>query len=166
MAWTEERVEQLKALWAEGHSATRIAGLMRGVTRNAVLGKVHRLGLSDRRTKVSLRGVANGDDAVVAQSQPSRRPRLYFGVQRPKLRVISNPAPPAQPQPSPAIWEAEPGKVPVPLPEVEADMCRWPLGDPKADDFGFCGCPKVPGYSFCARHKQLAFSKKGRRRHK
>ena len=162
MAWIEERVEQLKALWAEGYSATRIAGLMRGVTRSAVLGKVHRLGLSDRKTKVSLRGVANGDSAVVAQSQPRRKPRLRFGVPRPALEVIVNPEPPVRLDP--AIWEAAPGEKPVPLPEVEADMCRWPLGDPKTDGFGFCGCPKVPGYSFCAHHKQLAFRAEGRRR--
>ena len=164
MVWTEERVEQLKALWAEGYSATRIAGLMRGVTRSAVLGKVHRLGLSDRKTKVSLRGVANGDDAVVSQSQskPRRRPRLYFGVPRPELKLIVNPEPPARMDA--AIWEAAPGEKPVPLLDVGEDMCRWPLGDPKTDGFGFCGCPKVPGYSFCAHHKQLAFRAEGRRR--
>ena len=163
MSWTEERIERLKDLWAEGYSASRIAGMLgAGITRSAVCGKVHRLGLSDRRTTVSLRGVANGNGAVVSQSQPTRRPRLYFGVPRRKLQVISNPEP--QARPDPAIWEAVPGKKPVPLMEVEADMCRWPLGDPGDENFGFCGCPKVPGYSFCASHKQLVFKAKGRRR--
>lgn len=163
--WTEERIKQLKDLWAEGHSATRIAGLMSGLTRNAVLGKVHRLGLSNRRTKVSLLGVATGDAAVVSQSPTRRRrPQLTPGVPRPKLKVIVNPEPTPPARDDTAIWEAAPGEKPVPLPEVEADMCRWPLGDPREKNFGFCGCPKAPGTSFCAHHKQLAFSKKRRRR--
>jgi len=154
MAWTEDRVEVLKKLWAEGHSASQIAKELGGVTRNAVIGKVHRLGLSGRATP----------------SRPVKRPPR---LARPKPRV--------QPDgsvvtPKPQRVVAEPDlkqneKVamlaalpPQPLADGEAatiltlrdSMCKWPIGDPADPQFAFCGRKSTCG-PYCAEHAKVAF---------
>ena len=154
MFWTDERTERLKALWADGLSASKIADILGDISRNAVLGKVHRLKLPERRSFRMSR--------VAANRKRVRQPRQKFGAPRPALRVVANPKPPTY-QDS-AIWEAEPGIPPVPLLEAEDGMCRWPLGDPKQPGFGFCGAHQAPGLSFCDRHARLAFKPARRRR--
>src|SRR4051794_14808781 len=120
MGWTEERVAILKKLWLEGLSASQIAKQLGGVTRNAVIGKVHRLGLSGRAT-------------------PSSPPRPVFKTPRPP-RPASSPsslAPrriaAANPDPMPANYVEEPGSATVLT--LGAHMCKWPIGDPASDGF-------------------------------
>src|SRR5512143_4004587 len=125
MGWTDERVETLKKLWLEGLSASQIAKHLGGVTRNAVIGKVHRLGLSGRAV-------------------PSQPTRPVFKAPRPARPVVA-----AQPSPRRAL---EPSPVPAPRPPASieepgtatvltlgAHMCKWPIGDPATDSFTFCG---------------------------
>jgi len=117
--WSEDRITTLTSLWLNGLSASQIAKQLGGVTRNAVIGKVHRLGLSGR-------------------AQPSRTARLARA-----------PAP-ARPQPA-----AEgPGLVPS-LAALGAHACKWPIGDPKAADFSFCG--RLANGSYCPSHQAAAF---------
>ncbi|WP_421792722.1 GcrA family cell cycle regulator [Hyphobacterium sp.] len=152
MAWTDDRVELLKKLWAEGHSASQIAKKIGGVTRNAVIGKVHRLGLSGRATP----------------SRPASRP-----ARTPKPRVAS-PAKakaPVQRKPAP-----EPVKVldPEPLPNGEFatvltlkdSMCKWPIGDPASGDFRFCGRRTKAGEAYCEAHAQIAYQPQQKRKRK
>ena len=141
--WTEDRVGALKKLWLEGQSASQIAKqLGGGVTRNAVIGKVHRLGLSGR----------------AAPSQPSRP---VYRPQRPRPQVTAQPAPrrepiirPAAPPPAPVV--DLPGTATVLT--LGAHMCKWPIGDPSTDEFSFCGRRAGGDASpYCIEHARVAY---------
>ena len=154
MAWTEDRVEVLKKLWAEGHSASQIAKELGGVTRNAVIGKVHRLGLSGRATP----------------SRPVKRPPR---LARPKPRVQPDGSV-ITPKPQRVVAEPDLKQVektamlttlpPQPLADGEAatiltlrdSMCKWPIGDPADPKFAFCGRKATSG-PYCAEHAKVAF---------
>jgi len=150
MAWTEDRVEVLKKLWAEGHSASQIAKELGGVTRNAVIGKVHRLGLSGRATP----------------SRPVKRPPR---LARPKPRVLADgtvkaPKPAAIPGLTAVAREEIEHLEPLPLDDGETatvltirdSMCKWPIGDPADPKFAFCGRKANCG-PYCAEHAKVAF---------
>jgi GcrA cell cycle regulator len=134
--WSEDRITTLTTLWLNGLSASQIAKQLGGVTRNAVIGKVHRLGLSGR-------------------AQPSRPARLNHVPRRaaraPRPRPVARMTPPPdRPQPAPE----GPGLVPS-LAALGAHACKWPIGDPKAANFSFCG--RLATGSYCASHKVAAF---------
>ena len=139
--WTDDRIETLSNLWREGMSASQIArDLGHGITRNAVIGKVHRLGLTGRAAP-RLPGARRPDQ------RRGRRGRLPH---RPK---------PARPLPAPVAGASD-----LPLPEtglagvvsVRRGQCRWPMGDPLADGFCLCGRPAIRG-AYCAPHAGLAY---------
>ncbi|MEO1658604.1 MAG: GcrA family cell cycle regulator [Pseudomonadota bacterium] len=136
MAWTEDRVEELKKLWAEGHSASQIAARMGGVTRNAVIGKVHRLGLSGRAAPAKPKTVTTEPRAHTAAS-----------TQRAPLRTVLRDLPPI----------TEFGNSKLTVSSIGNDQCKWPIGDPASEDFHFCGQPCTDGKPYCAYHVQLAF---------
>ncbi len=148
-SWTEERVGALKKLWLEGQSASQIAkALGGGVTRNAVIGKVHRLGLSGR----------------AAPSQPTRT-ATTFRTQRPKPAAQPTRAPSAPRRIEAAEPRPEPVAAPAPMPELEgtatvltlgAHMCKWPIGDPSSSGFSFCGRRASEGV-YCVEHAKVAY---------
>ncbi len=151
MAWNDERVELLKKLWAEGLSASQIANKMGGVTRNAVIGKVHRLGLSGRAT-------------------PAKPQRGCATLSKPALSATES-APEASAKTyDPIVTEPE-FMAPLVLDDgdlttvstLTKNMCKWPMGDPAKDDFHFCGQPTAPGKSYCAYHARVAFQPSNRR---
>lgn len=152
ISWTDERVERLKALWSEGLSASQIAGELGGVTRNAVIGKVHRLGLSGRAKP----------QPQAARPRPVRPPAMPL---RPVTvtAVSGNLALMVQ-----SIVETAPQPVLLPEPEVASveratiltlteQMCKWPIGDPGRGDFYFCGRRSDVGTPYCAHHARLAY---------
>jgi len=148
MAWTDDRVEQLKTLWAEGLSAAQIANKMGGVTRNAVIGKVHRLGLSGRAT-------------------PAKPQRGRVTMDRKEGAAIAKaPAPdlkPVIPEPAfipPALLDT--GDL-MTVATIKNNMCKWPIGDPATDAFHFCGQSTLSGKSYCGHHANLAFQPPQRR---
>ncbi|MEM9704858.1 MAG: GcrA family cell cycle regulator [Pseudomonadota bacterium] len=150
MAWDDERVEQLKKLWAEGLSASQIANKMGGVTRNAVIGKVHRLGLSGRATpSAPQRGRSYG------------APEDTYEVEEETSAVEASEPPVEQPVFSAPVTIIESDRATVA--SLRRNMCRWPIGDPASDDFHFCGEPTASGKSYCAYHAQLAFQPTQRR---
>jgi GcrA cell cycle regulator len=154
MGWTDERVETLKKLWLDGLSASQIAKQLGGVTRNAVIGKVHRLGLSGRATP----------------SQPQRT--VFKAPRAPRPAVSVAPAPRRAIEPSsipaaqaiqPYISE-EPGTATVLT--LGAHMCKWPIGDPSSDGFTFCGRRSEREGPYCTEHARVAYQpqqKKGGR---
>ncbi len=149
MAWTDERVELLKKLWAEGLSAAQIANKMGGVTRNAVIGKVHRLGLSGRATPAKpQRGCA--PSAPLKEESPVVKERRA----EPKS-VIPEPEFTA-----PLVLESGDRTT---VATISNNMCKWPIGDPAKDDFHFCGQSTLSGKSYCAYHAHLAFQPPQRR---
>ncbi len=151
MSWTDERVELLKKYWGEGLSASQIAGRLGGVTRNAVIGKVHRLGLSGRATTTRLKS-----------SRPRTRAATAKRTAKPRFAKPGNPALQSLYQ------DAEPYTAPIdeidiPLAErktlqdLTESNCRWPIGDPQMPDFHFCNRNKVPGLPYCEHHSRRAF---------
>jgi len=154
MAWTDERVEQLKKLWADGLSASQIAGRLGSVTRNAVIGKVHRLGLSGRAT---------------TSSRTKARPRVRMATAKRPLRPNNRVAQAGNPAVR-ALYHLEADNYVSPAEELEIPMaerktiqtleechCRWPIGDPQTPEFHFCGKGKVTGLPYCEFHARRAF---------
>jgi GcrA cell cycle regulator len=149
--WTDDRVELLKKLWSDGLSASQIAAEMGGVTRNAVIGKVHRLGLSGRG-KASTPGVPR-----------PRKPRVATPPAVTRVNVALAPRP-AQPRPvavaAPELLEEEvvvPLSERVTIMELRESMCRWPLGDPTTPEFRFCGARSITGLPYCTYHARVAY---------
>lgn len=136
MSWTDERVELLKKLWAEGLSCSQIAGELGGVTRNAVIGKVTRLKLNGR----SVNSRAMESKKSLGQIRIAPKPK-------PVSPLASFPtAPLPKEDPTPAKL--------VSLLDLTESSCRWPYGDPVQ---GFCGCTKVIGLPYCIDHARRAF---------
>jgi GcrA cell cycle regulator len=182
MSWTDERVETLKTMWSEGKSASQIAKELGGVTRNAVIGKVHRLGLSNRV----------GGEQPEEAAAPSAVPEAPAPAPAPEV-AAPQPAPPvgrpAAKEPVPAARIKPTGPMP-PQPagsEISAEAlanlaevakkarrlslmqltertCKWPVGDPATDDFWFCGLPTVAGKPYCETHVAVAFQPMSARR--
>jgi GcrA cell cycle regulator len=164
MSWTDERVELLKKLWTDGLSASQIASQLGQVTRNAVIGKVHRLGLSGR-----MKSSSNLARAVKPRMRAPMRPTMQhtsFGatalkaeaqVERGYVQLLE----PAVIMPFPA-----PKGESITLMQLSEKTCRWPLGDPSTVDFRFCGCETAAGASYCQYHAVLAFQPAGRRKAK
>lgn len=131
MAWNEERVDLLKKLWSEGLSCSVMAKQLGGVTRNAVIGKVHRLGLSGRVTTQRMK---------YRKRARAKKIRTDGHVFAPTF--AREPLPPEPSRPKKLFT----------LDSLTDSQCRFPYGDPKTVEFGFCGCEKMPGSSFCAGH--------------
>ena len=150
MSWTDERVTTLRRLWLEGLSASQIARQLGEVTRNAVIGKVHRLGLSGR----------------AAPSQPQRpvyKPQRQPRVATMETRTAVAHAPAALPAVI-VLRTEEPGSATVLT--LGAHMCKWPIGDPATNGFSFCGRRSEDGAPYCTEHARLAYQpqqKKARR---
>jgi GcrA cell cycle regulator len=161
MSWTDERVETLKKLWQEGHSASQIAKTLGGVTRNAVIGKVHRLGLSGRAApsqptrplyKPARPSRPVSSHERVVNDRPSAPRRSEPAAARP---VISNPVTP---------YVETPGTATVLT--LGSKMCKWPIGDPSSDAFSFCGRVASDGAPYCVEHARVAYqpSQKAKKR--
>ena len=148
MSWTDDRVSTLKKLWGDGHTAAEIAKKLGGVTRNAVIGKAHRLKLSNR----------------VSPIQQNKKP-ANKNVERKvvgKIKVASSVAK----APTPPVIQAEPtisGKL-YSLLELKPRQCRWPSGDPKEEAFGFCGEKTISGIPYCEEHAKVAYQAATRNR--
>ena len=159
MSWTDERVELLKKLWLDGRSASQISGeLGGGVTRNAVIGKVHRMGLSGR-TKPNEVAVASAPRLREKPQPRPAAPRMSAGpAVRGNLALSMAPRPAPQAAPRPVEQVVIPISERVTLMELKEAMCRWPLGDPAQQDFRFCGI-KSPGAlgPYCGYHAGVAY---------
>lgn len=141
MGWTDERVELLKKLWLDGLSASQIAKQLGGITRNAVIGKLHRLGLAGRN----------------APTTPARTAPKAPRPVRPVSATPSAPRPIVPPvialQPVLARLVEGPGL--ATRLTLSARMCKWPIGDPQHDNFTHCGRAADAG-PYCAEHAQIA----------
>ena len=158
MSWTDERVELLKKLWLDGRSASQISSeLGGGVTRNAVIGKVHRMGMSGRAKAPEAVPVAA---ARPRDKQPARTvtPRPTAPLVRGNLALSVAPRPVAQAAPRQLAEVVIPISERVTLMELKETMCRWPLGDPTQRDFRFCGLKSSGGLGpYCGYHAGVAY---------
>ena len=166
MAWTEDRVATLTKLWADGLSASQIAKQLGGVTRNAVIGKVHRLGLSGRakpssparKAAAKKRAASSGTRSRTTAKRKAKPARTPSAPRTP--RVIAH-APPPPPPPLEAKLQAD-GKFAT-IMTITDHMCKWPIGDPGADNFRFCGRHTDPEEPYCLAHSRVAYQPSRRR---
>ncbi|GAA4216423.1 GcrA cell cycle regulator [Sagittula marina] len=192
MSWTDERVELLKKMWSEGQSASTIAKELGGVTRNAVIGKVHRLGLSNRAGAAPAPAPAAEvkPEPKAAPAKPKPAPKPVEAKPDPKPEQTPAPAAatpatiparkqiipagqPLPPQPSTneispealaKVSEVEKKAKKLTLMELTERTCKWPVGDPATDDFWFCGLPVQQGKPYCEAHVGVAFQPMSARR--
>src|SRR5271166_3102883 len=152
MSWTDERVELLKKLWSDGLSASQIAAELGGITRNAVIGKVHRLGLSGR---------AKAPSSTAPRQRKQRPPGHAFRTMRATMRgnaALAQALPSYEPEPEP-----EPVENIIPIGqrctilELTDAKCHWPIGDPAQADFFFCGGKSVGTLPYCGYHARVAY---------
>ena len=182
MSWTDERVEALRVMWSEGKSASQIAKELGGVTRNAVIGKVHRLGLSNRVGGMDREDEPGAPDP--AEERPTPEPTPDVAAPQPAMVRTAGKEPaapvrpkgtgqlvPQQPAPSEISAEALANLAEVAkkarrlsLMQLTERTCKWPVGDPATDDFWFCGLPAVGGKPYCETHVAVAFQPMSARR--
>lgn len=187
MSWTDERVELLKNMWGEGRSASQIAKELGGVTRNAVIGKVHRLGLSNRATPAkATKEKAAAKEAAKPKAKPKAAPAapkseepishttaVARALSIPPRKPIITAGKPLPPQPSTneisqealanvAVIEKKAKK--LTLMELTERTCKWPIGDPATDEFWFCGLGVMQGKPYCEAHNAVAFQPMSARR--
>ena len=132
MSWTHERIEHLKKLWEAGHTASNIATELGGITRNAVIGKAHRLGLSGRmKSKSKVSSVSIVRRKKMPANRNSKIIELTTSVSEPMN--------------------------PISFAGIKDGLCRWPLGEPEDLDFKFCGRSSNDGVVYCDEHHSLAY---------
>ena len=148
MAWTDERIAQLKAGWEGGMTASQIAeALGEGVSRNAVIGKAHRLGLESRPSPVK-----GADDAAVVPAPAKAAATVAVPVVAPAPLATPIAKPPAAKKPTRTGKAAR-----TTLLDLNEKICKWPIGHPGEADFHFCGKPSQAGFPYCTEHCLIAY---------
>tara|TARA_Y200000002_G_scaffold196317_1_gene162189 strand:+ start:1311 stop:1808 length:498 start_codon:yes stop_codon:yes gene_type:complete len=144
MSWTEEKVAKLKELWGKGNTASQIAEIIGGISRNAVIGKAHRLNLS---AKIKTRNAPTTKNSIKSfeeeESIKKRGRRNKF-----KSLIIENDFEPENPKQ---------------LEELDESVCKWPIGHPDESSFYFCGRKSLKDFSYCKLHLLYAFQPKGKK---
>jgi GcrA cell cycle regulator len=172
MSWTDERIDQLKSLWEQGMTASQIADALGGVSRNAVIGKAHRLGLQSRPSPVRSSDASSDEPAapspapaaatVAAAPPPAPRPAAI--VPEPAPFMAHSPhepvAPAGPPAPPRRLVPAKPSaeiRDKTGLLDLNDKICKWPIGHPGEPDFHFCGHPVNQGFPYCLSHCAVAY---------
>ena len=146
MSWTEEKVNKLKELWGKGKTASQIAEIIGGLTRNAVIGKAHRLNLSSKIKSKNFKDNKNLDhnkNSISLQNKTRRISRSRF-----KSLLIEKDFEPENPKQ---------------LEELDDNTCKWPIGHPNEKSFYFCGRSSLKDFSYCKLHLLYAFQPKGKK---
>ena len=144
MSWTEEKVAKLKELWGKGNTASQIAEIIGGISRNAVIGKAHRLNLSAKiktRAATSNQNFENSLDEKTTKSKRFRRSKF-------KSLIIEKDFEPENPKQ---------------LEELDENSCKWPIGHPDEKSFYFCGRSSLKDFSYCKLHLLYAYQPKGKK---
>ena len=144
MSWTEEKIAKLKELWGKGNTASQIAEILGGVTRNAVIGKAHRLNLSAKiKTRAAISN-QNYENSLEEKNVKTRK------VHRGKFKSL-------------IIEKDFEPENPKQLEELDENSCKWPVGHPNEKNFYFCGRSSLKDFSYCKLHLLYAYQPKGKK---
>ena len=144
MSWTDEKIDKLKKLWGQGNTASQIAEIIGGVSRNAVIGKAHRLNLSAKiktRTAASNKDFDSSMEGKEIKSNRGRKSKF-------KSLIIEKNFEPENPKQ---------------LEELDENSCKWPIGHPDEKSFYFCGRSSLKDFSYCKLHLLYAYQPKGKK---
>ena len=144
MSWNEEKVQKLKELWGKGSTASQIAEIIGGISRNAVIGKAHRLNLSSKIKTRNASSSQNFDNSSEENSSKQRRDRKS----KFQSLIIEKDFEPENPKK---------------LEELDESSCKWPVGHPEEESFYFCGRSSLKDFSYCKLHLLYAYQPKGRK---
>ena len=144
MSWTDEKVAKLKELWGKGKTASQIAEIIGGISRNAVIGKAHRLNLSAKIKTRTASSNQNFENTIENKSVKIKRgKRSKF-----KSLIIEKDFEPENPKQ---------------LEELDDNSCKWPIGHPNEKSFYFCGRTSLKDFSYCKLHLLYAYQPKGKK---
>ena len=144
MSWNEKKVNKLKELWGKGNTASQIAGIIGGVSRNAVIGKAHRLNLSSKikaRNASSSQNYLNNPEESISKQKKERKNKF-------QSLIIEKDFEPENPKK---------------LEELDESLCKWPVGHPEEEKFYFCGRSSLKDFSYCKLHLLYAYQPKGKK---
>jgi GcrA cell cycle regulator len=144
MSWNEEKVDKLKELWGKGNTASQIAEIIGGLSRNAVIGKAHRLNLSSKirvKNSTSAQSYQHSSEENNSNQKKSRKSKF-------KSLIIEKDFEPENPKK---------------LEELDESSCKWPIGHPEEEAFYFCGRSSLKDFSYCKLHLLYAYQPKGRK---
>lgn len=150
MAWTEEMVEGLKSMWKQGLTTNEIAKNL-GVSKNSIVGKVHRLNLTARPSPIKKK------DETAEVSKATAAPAPAAPAAKPTKKITINPVEIKTPIAAGETKNTQEGC--ISLMELSNHTCRWPLGDPREDTFCFCGKKVRTGQTYCEEHAAIAYVK-------
>ena len=143
MSWTEERVAKLKELWGKGKTASQIAEIIGGISRNSVIGKAHRLNLSAKIKTRTATSNQNFENSLQGNNKTKRGRKSKF-----KSLIIEKDFEPENPKQ---------------LEELDENSCKWPIGHPNEKSFYFCGRSSLKDFSYCKLHILYAYQPKGKK---